>query len=189
MNNLTEMLQRLAEPDDVWTLQPETLLREGKRRLRRRRLAVGAGAVAAALVAAVIITMGALRGNDRAEVVHEPKAPETSQFGSGHDFTRNVRLTPTCGYPDHTCRASGTLPGRPDNHRIEIFWNGTKVATTWTDHGRFSYKFRPPRSHHKPLGGSEAPNVSAREYDAEGALVWSGGLPSPTNRPAPSRFP
>lgn len=51
MNDLTEMLEHASEPDDSWSVAPEALLREGKGRVRRRRIAAVGGAVAVALVA------------------------------------------------------------------------------------------------------------------------------------------
>lgn len=56
MNDLTDLLEQASEPDDRWSIAPETLLREGRTRVRRRRLA----AIAAVVVMAVVVMVAVL---------------------------------------------------------------------------------------------------------------------------------
>lgn len=55
MNDLTDMLEQASEPDDRWSVAPEALLREGRSRVRRRRIVVLGGALAVALVLAITL--------------------------------------------------------------------------------------------------------------------------------------
>lgn len=83
MNDLSRMLGRAAEAEDEWALDPTSLMREGERRMaRRRHLAAGVGA-AVALVATVVIA-GVLPGGGGPDI--EP-APAPGEY-------REVSLSP-----------------------------------------------------------------------------------------------
>ncbi|GAA3824710.1 hypothetical protein [Nocardioides panacisoli] len=55
MNDLTDLLAQASEPDDRWSVAPEALLREGRSRVRRRRIVATGAAVAVALAAAAAV--------------------------------------------------------------------------------------------------------------------------------------
>lgn len=90
------------------------------------------------------------------------------------DPVRYRVLRPTCDKASmpgqRTCAAAGVIRGVPDQFRIEIVRDGTRVASLLTNQGAFAYSFEVEES----FAGKDYWRLIARVFDDQGEPVWSG---------------
>lgn len=106
--------------------------------------------------------------DDDGEPVLEPEDAGAS------DPARYQVLRPTCDRAwmakQRACAAAGVIRGLPDQYRVEITLDGSRVASLLTNQGAFAYSFEVEKS----FSGKDYARLVARVFDDQGTPVWSG---------------